>query len=162
MFYFAYGANMNLRDLSLRCDRKRKLRPRFKKATPATLPGYRLVFNVNSPLRKGGIANIVPEAQSTVEGVLYELFPGDTLSTFEFGEAEPHVYRKQCVTVDLPNGKQVAQVITLLADKKSMRSLKLSYLYKKTLLQGAKESKLSEATLKRLEKLPSTPPPKTA
>jgi len=82
MLYFAYGANLNLRDMRRRC-------PQATPVSTATLSGYRLVFRL--------YADIVPDANGVVHGALYQLTPAcvRALDAFE-GEG----YSKLNVKVD--------------------------------------------------------------
>lgn len=65
LLYFAYGSNLLLRRIFMRLGKVRKIRN-------YTLRNWELVFNAGA---RGftSFANIVPQAGSEVEGVLYEL-----------------------------------------------------------------------------------------
>lgn len=68
-YYFAYGSCMCPVDL------KRSLGEATHRYVigPATLSGYRLGFFRRSQLRNCGVLDVVPDPQSHVEGVLYQL-----------------------------------------------------------------------------------------
>ncbi|WP_017715531.1 gamma-glutamylcyclotransferase [Kamptonema formosum] len=68
-FYFAYGSCMCPVDL------KRTVGENTHPYVigPATLRGYRLGFYCHSRRRNCGVLDVVPDAASSVEGVLYEL-----------------------------------------------------------------------------------------
>jgi gamma-glutamylcyclotransferase len=65
MHYFAYGSNMDL-------DQTKDRIGEFKIIGITILDGYRLKFNKRSK-DGSGKANIVPESESKVEGVLFDL-----------------------------------------------------------------------------------------
>lgn len=63
-YYFAYGSCMG--------DDLREDVPTFVRCGLAVLNGYRVAFSHKSLKRQGGVADIVRDASSVVEGVLYE------------------------------------------------------------------------------------------
>ena len=66
-YYFAYGSNMNLDQMAYRC-------PAASVVEKVKLEGYRLTFCGRG---KGcGVATILPEEGSRVEGVLWKITPG--------------------------------------------------------------------------------------
>ena len=65
-YYFAYGSNMNLDQMAYRC-------PAASVVENVKLEGYRLIFCGRG---KGcGVATILPEEGSQVEGVLWKITP---------------------------------------------------------------------------------------
>lgn len=94
MLYFAYGSCMNFQDLS------RTVKAEF--VTVARLPGWRLVFDLYSPVRSGGVADIVQDDESFVEGVIWKV--PDTLALDE-REHHPDVYRRFNTSVVEPSGR---------------------------------------------------------
>lgn len=70
--YFAYGSNMDSKQMLVRCPLSRKL-------GQASLPGWRWI------IASDGYANVVPAATDVVQGVLFELADADeaTLDLFE-------------------------------------------------------------------------------
>ena len=65
-YYFAYGSNMNLDQMAYRC-------PAASVVEKVKLEGYRLTFCGRG---KGcGVATILPEEGSRVEGVLWKITP---------------------------------------------------------------------------------------
>ena len=74
--YFAYGSNINLKQMKHRC-------PNAKVVGPVTLDGYRLTF------RGSGVATILPCEGRKVEGLLWKL----TLAcerALDYYEGYPH------------------------------------------------------------------------
>lgn len=83
MLYFAYGANLNLENMKLRC-------PKAKPIMSFTLPNYRLVFK--------GVADIEPSFGNSVQGVIWNITQDceDALDRFE---GYPFLYGKDSFTV---------------------------------------------------------------
>ena len=66
MYYFAYGSNLNQKQMRERC-------PDSKPLFTAVLPNYRLVFSGWSRQWRGGIASIKPIRDERVRGAIYEI-----------------------------------------------------------------------------------------
>lgn len=71
--YFAYGSNMDKKDLDMWCEDHHRPRINYVSITPAKLSGYKLVFNYQSTCRKAGAANIMVSSDDRVYGLLIEL-----------------------------------------------------------------------------------------
>jgi gamma-glutamylcyclotransferase (GGCT)/AIG2-like uncharacterized protein YtfP len=88
-YYLAYGSNLNIRQMQLRC-------PRAKPVGKTLLEGYRLTF-------RGGngraVANIEPESGSSVPCALWLITAKDE-AALDCYEGFPHLYRKETVAVD--------------------------------------------------------------
>ncbi len=68
---------------------------------PARLDGYRLEFNVYSSEWDGGAANLAPDDEGRVWGVLWDV-PEDQLSGLDAYEGHPVFFRREEVTVQGP------------------------------------------------------------
>ena len=66
--YFAYGSNMNLNQMAFRC-------PDAEVVESVRLEGYRLAFRTNGG--GNGVATILPEEGSCVDGVLWRISEQD-------------------------------------------------------------------------------------
>ena len=66
--YFAYGSNMDLNQMAFRC-------PDAQALETVRLEGYCLAFRSNGGNR--GVATILPDPDSHVNGVLWEISPED-------------------------------------------------------------------------------------
>jgi hypothetical protein len=84
IYYFAYGSNLNLSEMHVRC-------PGAKPLTPATLAGWRLTF------RGGG--DIEPAHDAVVPGALWRLSHVDRRSLDRY-EGAPHLYERRLLEVD--------------------------------------------------------------
>ena len=85
MFYFAYGANLNLENMKHRC-------PNAKPIVKFSMPNYRLVFK--------GVADIEYSANETVEGMLWEI-TDKCEQALDIFEGYPHLYRKEYFTIKM-------------------------------------------------------------
>ncbi|WP_229247641.1 gamma-glutamylcyclotransferase family protein [Desulfosporosinus shakirovi] len=76
--YFAYGSNLNWAQMKQRCSSPKVL-------GVARLPGYKVEFYGYSAVWDGAQETVVPELQSEVWGVLYELqvFDWESLDVYE-------------------------------------------------------------------------------
>jgi gamma-glutamylcyclotransferase (GGCT)/AIG2-like uncharacterized protein YtfP len=66
MYYFAYGSNLDLLQMQLRC-------PDAQFVSTAKLDGYRLCFPRKSFIRDCAVISIEPSMSESVWGALYEL-----------------------------------------------------------------------------------------
>jgi gamma-glutamylcyclotransferase (GGCT)/AIG2-like uncharacterized protein YtfP len=94
MLYFAYGAHVNVRNMT------RVARGAIV-IGPAWLPGHRLVFKT--------FAAVVPDPQSRVPGVLYDITAADVRALDRYEEV-PTLYRRAEVTVETDDGAQTAMI----------------------------------------------------
>jgi len=94
--YFAYGANMCVRQLATRLRRSDVTT--FKRRA-AVLPGYRLTFDkLSSTDPSIGYANVAKDPCDTVEGVLYEM-DFDCLGQLDRIELVPIHYIRTAIRV---------------------------------------------------------------
>ena len=95
--YFAYGSNMWNEQMLKRCPHSRKI-------GVAVLPGYRWIITSR------GYASVVPSADDSVEGVLFELTTGDEEAMDRFEGVSVGHYRKQVLPVNL-DGKSIDAMV---------------------------------------------------
>lgn len=103
--YFAYGSNLDPRQMELRCPGHRVL-------CRARLHDHVLAFHGESRTWGGAVASVDPRADSIVHGVVYELRPGDfaRLDRAEgyAGPGEPgNRYERVQFPVELENGETI-------------------------------------------------------
>lgn len=98
MRYFAYGSNMDSRTMNKHC-------PDAAVIGPGRLDGFRLEFNVYSDRWEGGAANLEPDDDAHVWGVVWEVAPEDVdlLDTYV---GHPTFYRREEVVVEAPDGTE--------------------------------------------------------
>lgn len=93
--YFAYGSNMNLDQMGFRC-------PNAKVVQNVRLKDYRLTFCGRNP--DSGVATILPEEGSHVDGVLWKITQGCEVSLDHY-EGYPYLYGKEAVCVTGDDGR---------------------------------------------------------
>ncbi len=102
MYYFAYGSNLNRKQMAERC-------PDSKPMFVATLPNYKLIFVDWSRQWRGGVATIKPLRGEKVLGGIYEVSEKD-LRRLDSSEGYPASYQRLKVTVFDEDGNQVEAV----------------------------------------------------
>ena len=95
-FYFAYGSNLCVRQVALRC-------PDAADPRPAVLADHDWLIN------QRGVATVEPLAGNQVHGVLWQL-SGDDLATLDSAEGVPVRYRRERLTVHTHEGPSPAWV----------------------------------------------------
>lgn len=88
-YYFAYGSNMNLEQMKYRC-------PAAEVVENVRLENYRLAFRGRAP--GNGVATVLPEKGSYVEGVLWKITEACEKS-LDFYEGFPSFYGKESIRV---------------------------------------------------------------
>lgn len=99
MDYFAYGSNLNKRQMFERC-------PGAKPKYQAILPNYKLIFTSWSREWKGGTASIKPVRGEKVTGAIYEINEAD-LRRLDRYEDYPSIYDRINVLVIKDDGAGV-------------------------------------------------------
>lgn len=97
--YFAYGSNLNLGQMAVRC-------PQAGVVGKAVLEGYELAF-------RRGVLTILPKEGGRVNGLLWRINAWDEL-TLDRYEGYPHLYTKELLPVQTDSGPKnaVAYVMT--------------------------------------------------
>lgn len=97
--YFAYGSNLNLGQMAVRC-------PQAGVVGKAVLEGYELAF-------RRGVLTVLPKEGGRVNGLLWRINAWDEL-TLDRYEGYPHLYTKELLPVQTDSGPQtvVAYVMT--------------------------------------------------
>ena len=148
--YFAYGSSTCSRRFRERLGWADLDETKFREATsPQTsvLSGHRLVFNkmMSDGPSHGGLANIVPDQNSTVEGVLYQL----SKDQIEFLDKTEVGYVRKQVTTTTADGKNFeAQAYVA---ESTREELKPEEEYLKLILEGAREHQFSEGYIQKIE-----------
>jgi gamma-glutamylcyclotransferase (GGCT)/AIG2-like uncharacterized protein YtfP len=138
--YFAYGSNLDLRQMRRRC-------PGSSPVGRARLPDYRLGFTRYSTKRKGGVADIVPEAGATTWGAIYTCTDADMESLDQF-ENVPHSYRRIDVVV-LDDEENELEAVAYFANKTGEFAPGRDYLG--LLITGSRDHKLPDEYIAALE-----------
>ena len=102
MYYFAYGSNLNKKQMQERC-------PDSNPLFVATLPNYKLVFVGWSRQWRGSVASIRPFRGEKVLGAVYELSDRD-LRRLDSYEGHPGSSNRLNVTVFDEDGESVEAI----------------------------------------------------
>lgn len=97
--YFAYGSNLNEKDLREWANRSGRDYPLEKIISRASLVDYELVFNHKSFTRKCGTLNIRPATGKVVEGMIFEVKGSQGWQAIDDKEGAPRNYKRVTVRV---------------------------------------------------------------
>jgi gamma-glutamylcyclotransferase len=100
--YFAYGSNMDPRIMQ-------KTLPEARVMASGRLDGFRLEFNVYSDRWEGGAANLEPDEDGHLWGVIWEIGPDD-LAKLDTFIGHPTFYRREDVAVRV--GDETLECVT--------------------------------------------------
>lgn len=128
--YFAYGSNMNLEQMDFRC-------PDAQALETVRLEGYRLAFRSNGGNR--GVATILPDPDSHVDGVLWEISATDERNLNHY-EGFPRLYGKQTLTVENQLGKELTAMAYVMNAPYKDRSAVPSASYLRGILRGCQQN----------------------
>jgi len=149
--YFAYGSNMNLAQMKQKCSSPNVL-------GIACLSGYRVEFYGYSAIWDGAQETVVPDLQSEVWGVLYELkfFDSEQLDVHEDArfDGAGMYFNYPVDVVDL----QGVVIDALIYKKNILLDAQLpSTEYLNFIVQGAKEQGLPESYIELLQNRKTRP-----
>jgi len=103
ILYFAYGSNMDLVQMSNRCERAATV-------STAELPSHRFIINSR------GVATVVPDRASTVRGLLWRLSEEDQRSLDRHEGVVQGIYRKAFMKVNVSSGRKVRALVYVATD----------------------------------------------
>ncbi len=103
VLYFAYGSNMDLAQMSNRCERAATV-------STAELPFHRFIINSR------GVATVVPDPASTVQGLLWRITEADERSLDHHEGVTQGLYQKTFLKVTLPSGKNIRALFYVATD----------------------------------------------
>ncbi len=101
--YFAYGSNMDLVQMSNRCERAATI-------GIAKLDSYRFIINSH------GVATVVPDPASAVEGLLWRITDEDERTLDRYEGVGQGIYRKALVELKTRDGRNIKALIYIAAD----------------------------------------------
>jgi gamma-glutamylcyclotransferase (GGCT)/AIG2-like uncharacterized protein YtfP len=142
--YFAYGSNMAGPVMDAACPEHRFL-------GPARLPGYRFAFMRRSVRTGTGVADILPDPESSVWGALYEL-EHDRLEALDRKETLGSAYEHLDVVVLTGDGASHSAMAYSVIAKEPLE-VRPSLAYVEGLIRGARERSLPEDYLASLQAL---------
>jgi gamma-glutamylcyclotransferase (GGCT)/AIG2-like uncharacterized protein YtfP len=137
MYYFAYGSNMNHKQMQARCPDSRFLKPVYLNKAGFRYDGYSTSWG-------GAVANIFASDKNKVWGGLFEVSDKD-LASLDRYEGFPNHYGKMIVKVfDTEGNAYDAWVYFRIGEIKGEPSSK----YRNVVLEGAKNCNLPEDYIK--------------
>lgn len=137
LLYFAYGSNMNLNQMAFRC-------PDAQVVDTIRLEGYRLAFRENGG--GAGVATILPEEGSHVDGVLWRISERDEQHLDHY-EGFPFLYGKEPVTVTEQDGvRREVMAYTMNSPYKDVPALP-SQPYLSGILHGCRQNGIEIASV---------------
>ena len=104
MNYFAYGSNMDVQQMAVRC-------PDATVVGIAQLPGHKFLINTH------GVATVIPAKKQDAHGVLWEVSKRDEASLDRYEGVKSGLYRKAMVRVLMKNGTEAHALIYLANDE---------------------------------------------
>lgn len=122
--YIAYGSNLNLPQMALRC-------PTAKVVGASEIRDYELLFRGG---RRGAVATVEPLEGSRVPVLLWKIKPKDE-QALDCYEGYPHLYRKEMLDVEL-NGKIIPAMVYVMNDGHELGTPSDYYL--NTIMEGYK------------------------
>lgn len=128
--YFAYGSNMNLDQMEFRC-------PAAVVKENVRLDGYRLAFCGKHP--GCGVATILPEQGSHVDGVLWKITPECEHSLDRY-EGYPYLYGKEAVCVQNEAGESMTVMVYVMKENHAICTSAPSQVYLKGILEGCRQN----------------------
>lgn len=130
--YFAYGSNINLEQMALRC-------PDAEVVGTAILDGYELLFRGN---RSGyGVATIAPQPGSQVHGLLWRLTPACE-QALDVYEGYPRLYGKADLAVRTVDGNACTVMAYVMTGELWRDPAIPSALYYNGILEGYRQNGL--------------------
>jgi cation transport regulator ChaC len=159
--YFAYGSVLSLSHAREWATSHGMDVTPFLAGRPARLDGYRLVFDVPSRFWAGLVADLVPDASSSVEGVLFELPEEAREAVLRKEGVATGLYREHVEPV-VVDGAGVEASVFSAEPARRLPEGPASWRYVQALVDGARERSLSpgwQASLERIERDAGRPPP---
>jgi gamma-glutamylcyclotransferase (GGCT)/AIG2-like uncharacterized protein YtfP len=138
MYYFAYGSNMNHKQMKQRCPNSKFIKKVF-------LEGYKFIYDGYSSTRQDSVANIIKSNKDIIWGGLFEINEDD-LSALDCYEGYPKYYDRKGLTVSDETENKYKAIVYLRTGKQQGKPSKE---YFNLVIQGAKDCGLPEDYIKR-------------
>ena len=107
MFYFAYGSNLNLPDLNRWCSEQSEQGDFLEFYDTGVLKDFELAFTLDSVNRCGGVLDVVPKADATATGALFNVVRNEGWRLLDRKEGVPVCYMPMVVQIERPCGSVV-------------------------------------------------------
>lgn len=133
--YFAYGSNINLEQMAIRCPDARPL-------MPVVLQDYELVY------RGSGVATVNPKRDSVVIGLLWSITPACEKALDRY-EGYPHLYHKTDVAVTDPETGKTYYTMMYEMDKRYKEPAIPSPYYYSIIEEGYRQNNMDTRSLRK-------------
>ena len=130
--YFAYGSNINLEQMAVRC-------PAATPVCPVVLDDYRLAFRSCSS--HYGVATIIPAQGEKVYGLLWQIIPRCERA-LDLYESFPRLYNKERITVGDRDGNRHSVMVYIMTREFSLDPAEPHQSYFAGIIQGYKQNGL--------------------
>lgn len=138
MLYFAYGSNMNHKQMKQRCPSSKFIKRIYKK-------GYKFVYDGYSKIREGAVANIVKSKGNVVWGGLFKINK-DNLGALDCCEGYfSKIYDRKTIIVKDDKGKGYKAIVYFRTGKDVGAPHRK---YRKIIIKGAKDCGLPKDYIK--------------
>jgi gamma-glutamylcyclotransferase (GGCT)/AIG2-like uncharacterized protein YtfP len=156
-YYFGYGSNANLAELSKRCQRYGKIGDLLKPVTVAYLPDMELAFNYFSTVRNGGALNVMPRRGSVVAGVVFEVTEVGW-EMLDQKEGAPYCYERKQRVVLTEDGRELPVTLYEVTRESLCEFTRPTEEYLNVVITGFQEFGLDAVALRAAaENRPQTP-----
>lgn len=156
MLYFAYGSNMDPRQMRRRC-------PSNRFVGIARLPDYRLDFTRRSQRRRCGTADVVPTLKAEVWGIIYnvphpyDVTVLDAAEGYDAARRHANAYWRIKETVILEPDQSNTREVELYVARRQKNPPPPSRAYMGHLIRGAQYWGLPATYIEGLERIPVDP-----
>ena len=137
--YFAYGSNINLRQMAVRC-------PDAQVVESAVLENYELLFRGND--RDYGVATIRPKEGCQVHGLLWKITP-ECERSLDLYEGYPHLYEKQKISLTTKSGQQISAMVYVMTREKEREPSMHTRGYFSGMMEGFQQNGLPVKSLEK-------------
>ncbi|MBS2021115.1 MAG: gamma-glutamylcyclotransferase [Deltaproteobacteria bacterium] len=148
--YFAYGSVLSKRHVGEWAGEHGVDARLFQRGAPATLRGYKLVFDVESRFWGGRVADLAEDKDGVVHGVLFEI-PPLAMGAVQKKEGVPTGLSQEILVKVEADGKTVDAKAYIARPEKRVEPGAPSGRLMGYLVEGAKERGLPEEWIKTLE-----------
>ncbi len=149
ILYFAYGSNMDERNMRVLCPSSRCL-------GAARLDDHRLAFLRRSQKTLSGVADVVAAAGHVVHGLLYELEHGD-LAALDVKEGLGRAYARELMRVTLVSDDSLREAVIYTVITKEPAEVEPSHEYRERMLAAARRRSFPRDYVTMLEELAREP-----
>lgn len=128
-FYFAYGSNLDARQMQERC-------PGAISVGTGSIKGFSLSFTRHSKKWNGGVADIIESPEGLVWGLVWSLSE-ENLSSLDQYEGHPTIYRRREMDIQMGPEKKITAWVYEVLQKKPLIEPSAEYL--KVIVSSAAE-----------------------